>query len=142
MIAVSRIVSSINEASICQEEDNMMPCISTLVRTLGVMTLVGMASLSLPFPAQAGGVHVSIGVGLPVVVAPAPVIVQPAPVVVSQPVIVQPAPVVVPQPVIVQRAPVIVTGPPVVVAEPQVVYGYPAYRGPYRYWKHHHHHDD
>jgi len=129
MIAVSRIVSSINEASICQEEDNMMPCISTLVRTLGVMTLVGMASLSLPFPAQAGGVHVSIGVGLPVVVAPAPVIVQPAPVVVSQP-------------VIVQRAPVIVTGPPVVVAEPQVVYGYPAYRGPYRYWKHHHHHDD
>ncbi len=91
MIAVSRIVSSINEASICQEEDNMMPCISTLVRTLGVMTLVGMASLSLPF---------------------------------------------------LQRAPVIVTGPPVVVAEPQVVYGYPAYRGPYRYWKHHHHHDD
>src|SRR6266567_1886988 len=82
--------------------DNMMPCISTLVRTLGVMTLVGMASLSLPFPAQAGGVHVSIGVGLPVVVAPAPVIVQPAPVVVSQPVMVQPAPVVVPQPVIMQ----------------------------------------
>src|SRR6266571_7961602 len=90
--------------------DNMMPCINTLVRTLGVMTLVGMASLSLPFPAQAGGVHVSIGVGLPVVVAPAPMIVQPAPVVV-----VQPAPVVVSQPVIVQRAPVIVT-------EPQVVY--------------------
>jgi hypothetical protein len=137
VIAVCCIVSSINEASICQEEDNMMPCISTLVRTLGVMTLVGMASLSLPFPAQAGGVHVSIGVGLPVVVAPAPVIVQPAPVVV-----VQPAPVMIPQPVVVQRAPVIVTEPPVVVAEPQVVYGYPAYRGPYRYWKHHHHHDD
>jgi len=114
----------------------MMPCISTLARTLGVMTLVGMASLSLPFPVQAGGVHVSIGVGLPVAVAPAPVIVQPAPVVVQQPVIVQRAP------VIVQRAPVIVTEPPVVVAEPQVVYGYPAYRGPYRYWKHHHHHDD
>jgi len=135
MIAVSRIVSSINEASICQEEDNMMPCISTLVRTLGVMTLVGMASLSLPFPAQAGGVHVSIGVGLPVVVAPAPVIVQPAPVVVSQPVIVQPAPVVIQQPVVMQPAPVVVT-------EPRVVYGYPYYRGPYRSWKHHHHHDD
>jgi len=90
----------------------MMPCISILVRTLGVMTLVGMASLSLPFPAQAGGVHVSIGVGLPVVVAPAPVIVQPAPVVYGYP------------------------------AYGYSAYGYPAYRGPYRYWKHHHHHDD
>ena len=105
-----------------------MKCMNTLVRTLGVVTLVGMASLALPFPAQAGGVHVSIGVGLPVVVAPAPVIVQPAPVVV-------------PQPVIVQRAPVIVTEPPVVVAEPRVVYGYPYYRGSYRPWRHHHDRD-
>ena len=69
----------------------MMLCITTLVRTLGVMTLVGMASHSLPFPAQAGGVHVSIGVGQPVAVIPAPVIVQPAPVVVQPaPVVVQP----------------------------------------------------
>jgi hypothetical protein len=86
--------------------------ISMLVRTLGVMTVVGMASFGLPVLAQAGGVRVSIGVGVPVVVAPAPVVVQPAPVVV-------------PQPVIVQRAPVIVAEPPVVVAEPRVVYGYP-----------------
>src|SRR5262244_2323460 len=99
-----------------------MPCISSLVRTLGVVTLVGMASLALPFAAQAGGVHVSIGVGAPVVVAPAPVIVQPAPVVV-------------PQPVIVQRAPVIV-------AEPRVVYGYPSSRGYYRHWKRHHYHKE
>jgi hypothetical protein len=106
-----------------------MKRISTLVRALGVVTLVGMPSLALPFPAQAGGVHVSIGVGLPVVVAPAPVIVQPAPVVV-------------PQPVIVQRAPVFVTEPPVVVAEPRVVYGYPYYRGSHRHWKHHRHHRD
>ena len=76
------------------------------------MTFVGIASLALPFSAQAGGVHVSIGVGVPVVVAPAPVIVQPAPVVIQQP-------------VIVQRAPVIVAEPPVIVAEPRVVYGYP-----------------
>ena len=110
----------------------MMPCISTLVRTLGVMTLVGMASLALPFPAQAGGVHVSIGVGVPFpeVVYPAPVVVQPAPVVVAQP------------PVIVQRAPVIVAPPPMVVTEPRVVYGYPYYGGSYRHWRHHHHDED
>jgi hypothetical protein len=107
-----------------------MKCMNTLVRTLGVVTLVGMASLALPFPVQAGGVQVSIGVGLPFpgVVYPAPVIVQPAPVVV------------VPQPVIVQRAPVIVKEP-LVVAEPRVVYGYPYYRGSYRPWRHHHDRD-
>jgi PXPV repeat-containing protein len=106
-----------------------MKSLNTFLQTLGVVTLVGMASLTLPFPAQAGGVQVSVGVGLPVVVAPAPVIVQPAPVVV-------------PQPVIVQRAPVIIAPPPVVVSEPQVVYGYPYYRGYYRRGKHHHHHED
>jgi len=118
-------------ASAFQEEDSTMKRISTLVRTLWVVTLVGIASLALPFPAQAGGVHVSIGVGLPFpgVVYPAPVIVQPAPVVVA------------PQPVIVQRAPVIVTEPPVVVAEPRVVYGYLYYRGYYRHWRHHHDRD-
>ena len=124
------LLSSDNEASTVQKGDNIMKRISTLVRTLGVVTLIGIASLALPFPAQAGGVHVSIVVGLPVVVAPAPVLVQPAPMVV------------VPQPVIVQRAPVIITPPPVVVSEPQVVYGYPYYRGYYRHWKHHHHHED
>jgi hypothetical protein len=93
-----------------------MKRMNTFLRTLGVVTLVGMASLALPFPAQAGGVHVSIGVGLPVVVAPAPVIVQ--------------------------RAPIIMVPPPVVVSEPQVVYGYPYYRGYHRHWKHHHRHED
>ncbi|SRR6266851_1298216 len=123
------MLSSSNETSIFQEEDNIMSWISPFVRTLGVVTFVGMASLALPFSAQAGGVHVSIGVGVPVVVAPVPVVVQPAPVVVTQP-------------VIVQRAPVIVAEPPVVVAEPRVVYGYPSYRGYYRHWKHHHHNED
>jgi hypothetical protein len=103
-----------------------MPWMSAVVRTLGMVTIIGMASLALPVLAQAGGVQVSVGVGLPVAVAPAPVIVQPAPVVV-------------PQRVIVQRAPVIVAEPPVVVAEPRVVYEYPSYRGASRHWKHHHH---
>src|SRR6266487_1866046 len=116
--------SESQKASTVQEENSTMQRISTLVRTLGVVTLVGMTSFAPPLPAQAGGVHVSVGVGLPVVVAPAPVVVQPAPVVV------------VPQPVIVHRAPVFVTEPPVVVAEPRVVYGYPSYRGSYRHWKH------
>jgi hypothetical protein len=117
-----------HKASTFQKEDNIMKWVSMLVRTLGVGTLVGLASLALPVPAQAGGVQVSIGVGLPVVVAPAPVMVQPAPMVV-------------PQAVLVQRAPVIVTESPVVVAEPRGVYGYPYYRGYYRHWKHHPHRD-
>jgi len=121
MIGVLCFLSLGNVASAFQEGDNSMKCMNTLVRTLGVVTLVGMASLALPLPAQAGGVHVSIGVGLPVVVAPAPVIVQPAPVVLPQP--------------------VIVVQPPVVVAEPRVVYGYPYSRGSYRHWRHHHNWD-
>ena len=32
-----------------------MKRMNTFLRTLGVVTLVGMASLALPFPAQAGG---------------------------------------------------------------------------------------
>jgi hypothetical protein len=129
LITVFYIRFASNEASISQEEDTMMPWRSTLVRTLGMVTFIWIASLALPYSAQAGGVHVSIGVGVPVVVAPAPVVVQPAPVVV-------------PQPVIVQRAPVIVAEPPVVMAEPRVVYGYPSYRRYYRHWKHHHHQED
>src|SRR2546426_12316936 len=85
-----------------------MKCMNTLVRALGVVTLVGITSLALPVPAQAGGVHVSIGVGLPVVVAPAPVVVAPPPAVVY------------PTPVVVQRAPIVVAEPPVVVTEPRV----------------------
>src|SRR6266446_4396863 len=129
MIVVFCFLLSDNTASTVQEADNTMQCKRMLVRTLGVVTLVGIASLGLPCPAQAGGVHVSIGVGLPVVVAPAPVVVQPAPVVV-------------PPPIIVQRAPVMVAPPPVVVTAPRVVYGYPYSRGASRHWRHHHHHHD
>ena len=115
-----------------------MKRMSTLLRTFGVVTLLGIATLALPLPAHAGGVHVSIGFGLPfpVVVAPQPVVVVPQPVIVQQ------------APVIVQPEPTVVYQPPVVVTEPQVVYaqpsygGYPYYRDYYRPWRHHHHHYD
>jgi hypothetical protein len=111
----------------------------------GVVTFLGMGlvSLMLPWPAQAGGVHVSVGFGLPlpVVVAPAPVYVEPAPV------YVEPAPVYVqPAPVVIHRRPVVVHPAPVVVADPypRQVY-YPDYGHHWhkkaKHWKHHRHDD-
>ena len=60
---------------------------SKLLRTFGILTFLAVASLALPLSSHAGGVHVSIGLGLPfpVVVAPQPVVVHPAPVIVAQP---------------------------------------------------------
>src|SRR5438128_2635528 len=57
--------SESQKASTVQEENSTMQRITTLVRTLGVVTLVGMTSFAPPLPARAGGVHVSVGVGLP-----------------------------------------------------------------------------
>ena len=110
-----------------------MKRIRTVLRTFGVVTLLGLASLALPLPAHAGGLHVSIGLGLPFLVA-----VFPAPVVVA------------PQPVIVQSAPVVVVQPPVVVTEHRVVHAgwlppgiAKKYYGDYpKHWRHHHHDDD
>ena len=71
---------------ILAEKDGTMQRISPVLRTFGVVTFLGLASLALlPLPAHAGGVHVSFGFGLPVpvVVAPQPVYVPPAPVVVE-----------------------------------------------------------
>jgi hypothetical protein len=96
-----------------------MKCTGTLLRTLGIVTFIAVASLVLPLSAHAGGVHVSIGFGLPVAV-----IAPPPPVVVAL------------QPVVVQPAPVVVHQPPVVIAQPRVVYTSPYYRG-YRHWRHH-----
>jgi len=96
-----------------------MPHTKTLLRTLAVVAVVGLATLALPLSAHAG-VRVSIGVGLPVVVTPAPVVVAPPP-----PAVVYPAPAVVvaPPPVVYRSAPVVVGG----------------YYGPsYRPWRHHH----
>jgi len=76
----------------------------TLLRTLVSVTVLGIATLVLPLSVHAG-VRVAIGVGLPVVVAPAPVVVAPPP------------------PAVVYPAPVVVASPPVVVAPPPVVYG-------------------
>src|SRR5215510_5129877 len=71
-------------------------------------------------PAHAGA-RVSIGIGVPVVVAPAPVVVAPPP-----PAVVYPAP------------PVVVAAPPVVYRAPPVLVG--GYYGPYyRHWRHHPH---
>jgi len=99
----------------------------TVLRNVGMVTFIALASLALPRLAQAGGVHVSIGVGLPL------------PVVVAPPIVVAPAP------VVVYPAPVVVAQPPVLVAAPQVIERYPRY--PYKHWrrhpwKHRHHDDD
>jgi len=105
-----------------------MQRISGMLWRFGILTFFGLTLASLiPWPAQAGGLHVSVGLGLPVpvVVAPAPVVVQPAPVVIPQP-------------------PVIVQQPPVVIAEPYPgrVY-YPYYgHGWYKRAKHWHHRYD
>ena len=59
-----------------------------LLRIVGLSAFLGLVSFTLPLPAHAG-VHVSMGLPLPVLVAPAPVIVAPPPA------LVYPAPVVV-----------------------------------------------
>ena len=76
----------------------------TLLRMVAVASVFGVATLVLPLSAQAG-IRVSVGIGLPVVVAPAPVVVAPPPAVVSP-------------------APVIVAPPPVVYGSPPVVVGF------------------
>jgi hypothetical protein len=75
-----------------------------------------LAPLALALPAHAG-VRVSVGIGLPVFVAPAPVVVAPPPAVVY------PTP------------PVVVAPPPVVYGGPRVIVGgyYGAYYRPWRY---------
>jgi hypothetical protein len=95
-----------------------MPHRRPLLWMFGLMIFIGMTSLALPLPAHAGGLHVSIGLGVPV---------YPAPIVVAPP------------PAVVYPAPVIVTQPPVVYGAPSVVVG--GYHGPrHRHWRHHHHH--
>jgi hypothetical protein len=66
---------------------------------IGLLTClgIGLAGLVAPTPAHAGGVHLSIGIGIPapVYVAPPPVVVTPAPVVVyPEPHVIYPPPVV------------------------------------------------
>ena len=90
----------------------------TLFRLWAVIAVVGIATFAAPLSAHAG-VRVSIGVGLPVVVAPAPVVVAPPP------------------PVVVYPAPVVVASPPVVYGSaPVLVGGYYGYHS--RPWRHSH----
>jgi hypothetical protein len=117
------------------------------VAVIGFVCLaVSLALGVMPPAADAGGVRLSIGIGVPapVYVAPPPIVVQPAPVVV------QPAPGLV--------YPGVVYPPPVVYTSPYGVYGYPVppgiakqYRGyrpahGYKFYKHgkhgRWHHDD
>jgi hypothetical protein len=81
-----------------------MERIRTFPRMFSLVMFLGIASLVLPLTAHAGGLQVSVGLGLPV-----PVVVAPTPVVVTRP-----------QPVIVPSAPVVVTRPPIIVGEPCV----------------------
>ena len=102
---------------------------------------LSLLALAVPWSAHAGGVHVSIGLELPVPVAvvpaPPPVVVAPAPVVVQRPPVV-----VYPSPVVVQRPPVVIEDRHVVYREhlppglAKKFYGYEQVR-----WKHHHHDD-
>jgi hypothetical protein len=87
-----------------------------------LVTCLVVAALALP--AHAGGVRVSIGIGVPVY--PAPVVVAPPPAVVY------------PAPVIVTRPPVVVAPPVVYGSGPVWVQGSYGYR--HRHWRHHHHH--
>lgn len=82
-----------------------MPRTKGVLFSIGLLTCLGISLAGFIAPAQAGGVHLSIGIGIP-----APVYVAPAPVVVA------------PAPVVVYPAPRIVYAPPVVVVEPYVVY--------------------
>jgi hypothetical protein len=61
-----------------------MQRIRTILRTCGMVAVLGLATLALPLPAHAGGVHIDIGLPLPfpIFVAPAPIFVAPPPVVV------------------------------------------------------------
>ena len=96
-----------------------MQRIKTFLRAFIMVAVLGIATLALPLAAHAGA-RVSIGIGLPVVVAPAPVVVAPPP------------------PAVVYPAPVVVAPPPVVYGAPPVLVG--GYYGPYyRHWRHHHH---
>jgi hypothetical protein len=92
------------------------------LRTLGVAAFLAAASLTFPSLSQAGGLHVSIGLGIPF-----PVLVAP------------------PLPVIIAPHPVVVYRPPVVIEQPHVVYARPQpyYRDHPGRWEHrrrHHRH--
>ena len=97
-----------------------MPRMYVVLRTCGIVAVLAVATLAIPLSAHAG-VRVSVGIGLPVIVAPAPVVVVAAP------------------PAVVYSAPVVVASPPVVYeSAPVLVGGYYGYH--HGHWKHHHRH--
>ena len=105
----------------------------------GIVVFLGLSMIGLAAPGavHAGGVHLSIGIGVPtpVYVTPPPVVVAPAPVIVQPP------------PVVMYPSPAVIAEPPVVYARPlpwgleKRYYGYhPAYG--YKYYKHWKHDND
>ncbi len=112
-----------------------MPYPAARWQSLGRLIRVGVVCLGLApvTPAFAGGVDVSIGIGVPapVVVAPAPVFVAPPPV------IVQPAPVLVSPPAVVVQEPPVGSGRPLPPGLAKKYYGYSQGRHGH---KHHHKH--
>jgi hypothetical protein len=116
---------------------------NTVLWKYSILSFLGLSLLALavPWSAHAGGVHVSVGVELPipvaVVPAPAPVVVAPTPVVVQRP------------PVVFYPAPVVVRQPPVVIEERRVIYRdhlppglVKKFYGYEHVHRKHHHHDD
>jgi hypothetical protein len=113
------------------------------VTVIGAVCLaVSLATWVMPRVADAGGVRLSIGIGIPapVYIAPAPIVVQPAPGIVY-PGVVYPPPVVYATPYGVYGHPV----PPVIVKQPRGyhhAHGYKFYKKHGKSSRWHHRHDD
>jgi hypothetical protein len=99
----------------------------------GLFIGLGLSIIALiaPLPAHAGGVHLSIGIGIPapVYVAPPPAVVYPAPV------LIQPPPAMVYPPPVVYTAPCDVYGRPLPPGLAKKYYGYHPGHG-YKFYKH------
>jgi hypothetical protein len=116
-----------------EKEKAMWRANGTLRRLALVAALgIGLGGLALATPAQAGGIHVSIGLGIPapVYVAPPPLVVAPAPV------IVQPAPSVIYEPPVVVTPPYLGYWPHIPPGHAKRYYGYAPVYGYKAYKKH------
>ena len=111
-----------------------------LTRSLFIGLGLSIAALALPGHVLAGGIQISIGVPVPVYVAPPPVVVYP------EPIVVQPPPRVVYPPPVAFSVPYGVYGRPLPPGLAKKYYGYHPAHG-YKFYKHgthhkQHHHDD
>ena len=111
-----------------------------LTRSLFIGLGLSIVALAMPGHVLAGGIQISIGVPVPVYVAPPPVVVYP------EPIVVQPPPRVVYPPPVAFSVPYGVYGRPLPPGLAKKYYGYHPVHGYkfYKHGKHHkkHHHDD